>query len=249
MAKQSGIFKIEGTLDDVTFYKEGDTFRVRRKGGVSRQRIMNDPAFARTRENGTEFTNVAHSSAMLRYANGVMIRKAPDGKLNRRLMSVLTRIKNLDLVSTRGSRNVYAGLQTADGRQVLKGFDFNSRAQLRTVLNAPFTLDTATGAVTIIDLVPREMLAYPMNATHVTFKTCVLDLAFNTGDNVEHFSPEVNLPLDMTVSSPVMTPVGFPVQAGTLMYQLLIEFTQEINGVQYPLHDGKFNVLQILEVL
>ena len=47
-------------------------------GGVSKQRIMNDPAFARTRENGAEFTNVAHSGKMIRNANSVLIRKAYD---------------------------------------------------------------------------------------------------------------------------------------------------------------------------
>jgi hypothetical protein len=52
MARQKGILKIEGSLDDITFYKKGDSFLVRNKGGISKQRIANDPAFARTRENG-----------------------------------------------------------------------------------------------------------------------------------------------------------------------------------------------------
>ena len=49
MAKYSSLFKVEGTLGEVNFYKSEDGYRMRTKGGVSKQRIERDPAFARTR--------------------------------------------------------------------------------------------------------------------------------------------------------------------------------------------------------
>ena len=52
MAKQSSLIKIEGTLDDLTFYKSADGYVIRKKGGVSKDQTLNYPAFARTRENG-----------------------------------------------------------------------------------------------------------------------------------------------------------------------------------------------------
>ena len=52
MAKLSGILKIEGTLENLTFYKTQDGHLVKTKGGVSADRIANDPTFQRTRENG-----------------------------------------------------------------------------------------------------------------------------------------------------------------------------------------------------
>lgn len=55
MAKLKGILKIEGTLDELTFYKTQDGHLVKTKGGVSADRIANDPNFQRTRENGSEF--------------------------------------------------------------------------------------------------------------------------------------------------------------------------------------------------
>jgi hypothetical protein len=66
MAKNKSLFKIEGTLDNVTFYKSADGYFVRTKGGVSKNRIMNDPAFVRTRENGSEFGRSASSGKLLR---------------------------------------------------------------------------------------------------------------------------------------------------------------------------------------
>jgi hypothetical protein len=249
MARQSGIFKIEGTLDNVTFYRDGDSFRVRRKGGVSRQRVLNDPAFRRTRENIKEFANVSRCNALLRHSTAVLIRKAYDGKLLRRLMHVMNKVKNEDAVSVRGERSVYGGIGTVAGKSFLKGFDFNSRSHFRTVLQAPYVFDVATGKVTIVDLVPQEMLVYPINATHVTFMTAFLKLDFDTGATAISYSPEVNLPLDLTVSSPEIEPAGVPVGGGIQFFQFLIEFTQEVNGIQYPLNDGKFNVLYIMDVV
>jgi hypothetical protein len=55
MARQKGIIKLEGTIGDVSFYKSKDGYLAREKGGVDGDRIKNDPAFQRTRENGSEF--------------------------------------------------------------------------------------------------------------------------------------------------------------------------------------------------
>ena len=55
MAKQTGIIKLKGIIGDISFYKSADGHLARSKGGVDKNRIANDPAFQRTRENGSEF--------------------------------------------------------------------------------------------------------------------------------------------------------------------------------------------------
>jgi hypothetical protein len=50
------------------------------------------------------------------------------------------------------------------------------------------------------------------------------------------------------VISPVLTPSGVPAGSGVGMHVLLIEFFQEVNGVQYMLNNGAYNVLNLLEV-
>jgi len=41
MAKQNGILKVTGTLDELSFYKGKDGFLVKTKGGISKNRIKN----------------------------------------------------------------------------------------------------------------------------------------------------------------------------------------------------------------
>lgn len=55
-------------LGGMTFYKSQDGALVREKGGVSADKIANDPAFQRTRENGEEFGAAGIAGKVLRDA-------------------------------------------------------------------------------------------------------------------------------------------------------------------------------------
>ncbi len=249
MAKNNSLFKIEGTLDNVTFYKSADGYFVRTKGGVSKNRIMNDPAFVRTRENGSEFGRSASSGKLLRDSLSSFVFRAKDSKLSSRLMKLMSDIKNQDLVSVRGERNVGEGLSTATGKELLKGFDFNNRATFKSVFYAPFTVSPTTGEITITALKPNEQIRYPEGATHFGLQSGFVNLDFSTGASDIAYSNEVNLPIDSTVSAVTLTPTGVPTGSGTAFVVMLVEFFQEVNGVQYALNNGAYNVLNIVEVI
>jgi hypothetical protein len=249
MAKQDGIIKIQGTLENLTFFKSTDGYMVRTKGGVSKNRIMNDPAFVRTRENGTEFGHSATSGRLLRTAAGNFVFRAKDSKLSSRLLKVMSAIKNLDSVSDRGSRNVAEGIQTPEGRELLRGFDFNNRALMKSVLYAPITLDTDNGTVEISELNPAQQLRFPKGATHFSMQSAYINLDFGTGISDIRYSTTVNYPIDYASTNVSLEIDGIPTGTGSSIYVLLIEFFQEVNGTQYSLNNGAYNVLHVLEVL
>jgi len=249
MAKQDGIMKIEGTVENFTFYKKDGKSFVRKKGGVSKERIATDPSYVRTRENNSEFTHCMSSGKLLRTALGSMVFRAKDNKLSSRLMQVMSRIKKLDTTSTRGKRQVSLGLNGADGKQHLKGFDFNTNAPLQSVLFAPYVLDAATGVITIANLITEEQLLFANGSTHVSFQGAILALDFDTEVSELAFSPVVNMPINLTPSTVTLTPTSVPVGTGQQFFLLLISFFQEVNGVQYSLKNEEYNVLNILEVI
>jgi hypothetical protein len=249
MAKQQSFLKVAGTLEGLTFYKSVDGHLVRTKGGVSKGRIMNDPAYIRTRENIAEFGSTAQSGKLLRNAIGTMLNRAKDPRMSSRMMGILSKIRQMDSTSARGERIVSEGLATINGKQLLKGFDFNNRAALQAVFHAPFSLDTTTGVVTIENLVPTDQLQVPEGATHVAFRSAFIKLDFSTGDYNAQYSPVVNTLLNMSPSTITLTPAGVPTGSGTQFYLLLIEFFQEVNGEQYPLRNGAFNVLNLIDVV
>src|SRR5438128_842093 len=122
--RQSGILKLEGSIDDVTFYKSQDGFRVRKRGGVSKERIKSDPKFARTRENGREFASAANGGKSLRDTVKTLMKNAKDSRVVSRLLFIMSKIQKLDTTSTRGNRTVGTAMATPDAKAMLKGFEF-----------------------------------------------------------------------------------------------------------------------------
>jgi len=249
MAKQDSFIKIKGTLDGLTFYKSIDGHLVRKKGGVSRERIMTEANFVRTRENIAEFGLTAHAGRLLRSSIGTMLPRAKDPRMSSRLLSVLSKVRKLDGISDRGKRMVGIGLLTITGKALLKGFDFNNRAKFHSVFHCPYALDTTTGVVTLSDFVSLSHLTNPPGASHVSFKSAFVNLDFTTETFDTQFSPVVNRALDTSSSTITLSPASVPVGTGLKLYFFLIEFFQEVNGVQYPLSNGDFNVLYLMDVV
>jgi len=249
MAKSNGILNIEGTVDNLTFYKKDGKSFVRKKGGIPKERILNDPNFVRTRENISEFTHSANSGKLLRTAIGSMVFKAKDNKLSSRMMQTMSKVKNSDKISPRGKRNVATGIATAEGKAHLRGFDFNNGAPLKSVLFAPFTLDTVTGEIAFNNFLPAEELQFPKGATHFSLQSAVLLLDFDTELSQTSHSAVTNLPINLVSSSPLLTPDSIPSGTGQTFFLLLISFYQEINGMQYSLKNEDYNVLHILDVV
>ncbi|MEN9910283.1 MAG: hypothetical protein RLZZ540_3442 [Bacteroidota bacterium] len=249
MGKLSSFIKLEGTLDGLTFYKAQGGYMVRTKGGVSKKRIMKDPAFARTRENLSEFGSNAKSGKLIRDSVGILLNRAKDSKLSSRMLQLMNKIKDLDSTSPRGKRIVANGLNTPEGKALLKGFDFNDKASLAAVLHAPYTLNTTTGAITIANFVSAQQLLFPEGATHVSLRSGISKLDFGTGLYENSYSPETIIDLNNMATTVELTPASVPTGSGFEFYLLLIEFYQEVNGVQYPLRSSSYNVLNLVDVV
>lgn len=249
MAKLKSLIKIEGTLDDLTFYRGREGYLVRTKGGISKSRMAKDPAFARTRENGSEFGMAATSGKLLRRAILDLMADAKDGLVTSRLTRVMSLVKNEDAISPRGERNVAIGITTPQGQLALKGFNFNNRAIMSAVILSDINLDTATGEIVITDFTPAQKMYVPEGSTHVSLISGFLNLDFATGIKDLQLSPVTNLPIDNATATVTLTPAAAPIGAGADFYFMKVAFYQEVNGIQYPLNNGAYNALQLLEVL
>jgi hypothetical protein len=203
----------------------------------------------RTRENNTEFGISARAGKSLRLALGSLVFKAKDSKVTSRLMKTMSAIRKFDTGSARGSRQVYKGLSTPDGKLALQGFDFNANATLNNVLFTEYDLSTSSGVVSLLDFIPLEQLRFPEGATHVSFQSAVLGIDLATEVSELAMSNVVNLPLSLTAAGVTLTPTSVPTTSGVTLFLLAISFFQEVNGQQYSLKNEAFNVLHVLEVV
>ena len=248
MARQKGIIKLKGTIGDITFYKTQDGHLAREKGGIEASRIRNDPAFQRTRENGSEFGRAGKAGKMLRTAlRGSLINSA-DGRMVSRLTQQMVKVIQADLVNERGLRNVIDG-----EAELLLGFEFNIRGKLGTSLFAPFVgaIDRVTGNITVdlAPFIPVNMIAAPSGTSHFKIISAGAEIDFEAETFVETHSETAILPWDATPTVAIsQTNAVTPASTKPLFLALGIEFYQEVNGQMYSLKNGAFNPLALVKV-
>jgi hypothetical protein len=251
MAKQVGLFPIEGTLENVTFFKTAEGgYQIRKKSGISKTRIMTDPAFVRTRENLSQFGLNASAGKIIRDAIPSLLRKGKDNRVSSRLSALMSLVAKEDHSSVLGKKSIAIATTTPQGLELLKGFNFNKRAVLENILGAPIAVDMTTGVVTLADLIPQDDLEAPPTATHVGFRSGFSAIDFATAQSTTAYSPVVQLPLDLSVNTVTLTPASTPASgAGIIMMAtLLIEFYKEVDGVKYALKNGEYNTLSIIDL-
>src|SRR5262245_49525855 len=164
MSKQTGFMTLEGKLGNVSFYKRGGVSRARMKSGISKDRILKDRKFKRTRENVSEFQGLAQSVSSFRSAIK-QTSNFKDGTLGQRLTKVF-RIMMKRGPGLRGQRAV----QLSTNRSLLEKFEINGAANFATI----FAPDVTPGIVrnngfsvkTEIKNVHRDMIEAATGATH-----------------------------------------------------------------------------------
>ena len=248
MARQKGIIKLKGTIGDITFYKTQDGHLAREKGGIDASRIKSDPAFQRTRENGSEFGRAGKAGKTLRTALRALLLNSADSRMVSRLTQAMVKVIQADLVNERGLRNVIDG-----EAELLLGFEFNIRGKLGTSLYAPFVsvIERPEGKITldIAPFVPANMIAAPSGTTHYKVISAGAEVDFEAEVFVVASAESAILPWDAALTASVNHIHNVtPASTKPLFVALGIEFYQEVNGQMYSLKNGAYNPLALVNV-
>lgn len=250
MAKNIGLIKISGKVGDLQFFqKDGKTY-VGLTSSVSKDRILKDPAYKRTRENMAEFGGAAVVSKAIR-EHLIPLKKLMEKGLHERLVSKIRALINLGS-GVRGKRRVEFSLNPDE----LTGFDLNNSASVSDVLH--IAVDITTNAdrnqlvLTVPEFLPRDYMLIPEGATHVRFFLAGLALSdfapfgpkntYRATNLAQHgiFASMAGalLPVDDVVTGGLTMTVnlpGAPVLDTDVSLAAIIgvEFLQEVNGLTY----------------
>lgn len=248
MAKQKGIVPLQGTIGNITFFKSKDGYGAREKGSLDANRIANDPAFQRTRENGAEFGRAGKAGKVIRTAFRSLLQNVSDPRMIARLVKELMKVIKADETNARGFRNVIDGES-----EMLTGFEFNVNSKLGTTLYAPFshTINRVTGelSVSIPSFIPVNMVSAPAGTTHFKIVSAGAEIDFENESYVAAVSGSTEYAWNGT-GTPVITLLNNVPAGSTKVLCLIlgIEFYQEVNGVKYSLKNGAFNSLAIVNL-
>jgi len=248
MARQTGIIKLKGTIGGITFYKTSDGDLAREKGGVDASRIANDPAFQRTRENGSEFGRAGKGGKLLRNAIRILLQNAKDKRVVSRLTTDLLKVVKTDTSNARGLRTIPDG-----DMGLLLGFDFNIDGKLGSTLFAASTnaFDRVSGAATLslAPFAPTVRIAAPAGTTHFKMVMGATELDFGAETSTFENDETAILPYDSANTAAIDLTATVTADSTLPVVQVMgIEFYQEVNGEMYPLKNGAYNALAVIDI-
>jgi hypothetical protein len=134
MAILESAFPFTGSIGDLIAYRVrgSDKVIIRRKGGVSRDRIRHDPAYENTRKVNSEFSG---RSAASKWIMRMMypLKSVADYNVAGPLHALLRPVQTLDSKSALGMRHVSLSVQP----DLLEGFSLNRRTTFESILRCP----------------------------------------------------------------------------------------------------------------
>jgi hypothetical protein len=248
MAQQMGIIPLRGTIGNLTFFKTADGFQARAKGGVPGSRIVSDPAFERTRENGREFGTAGKAGKVLRTAFQKLLLSTTDRRMVSRLTQQMHTVLKADAKNPRGNRNVIDGEAA-----FLEGFEFNDQGKLTATFFAPYTSDinrvSGELKVSVPAFVPKNLITAPAGATHFKLISGGAEVDFEKASYTVdlHESPE--LPWNNVATADlVFNNIVTANSTHPLFLAFGVVFFQQVNASMYPLNNGAYNALAIVRV-
>jgi hypothetical protein len=185
MARQLGAIKYKGTIGEVRHFKikglKGHYAGL--KGGPTKEQILNDPEFQRTRENMSEFGGSATAAKSVRVGFAEVLGNTADARLAGRLTKTMKKINLMDTAGTRGRRSILISQNT----QYLTGVNFNRGANFDSIFYAPIELtnsvDRTSSTLTIPNFNQMNLVNAPSGATHfriINAIAVVSDFVFNS---------------------------------------------------------------------
>lgn len=248
MAQQKGAVPIQGTIGNLTFFKSQDGFMVKTKSAVSKQKILSDKRFARTRENMAEFGDAGKSAKTLRNPFNNLLQQSSDNRMVSRLAGIMLKVVQSDTIGKRGKRKAVNG-----NLSLLEGFDFNNKGILGTTLISPYsiTYTRASGNLAFDrpSLIPTQGIAAPQGATHYQLQLAAAPVDFAITKNIAVSISSAILPWDSVATTALSLALALPAASTLPVFVLLqVQFLIQVNADYYPLNNGAYNACAIVTI-
>jgi hypothetical protein len=247
MAKNKGIFKVQGKLDGYVFYRRNGKDIVQMAGGFDGERIKTEERYEKTRQLAGEFGHCASLASLLKRELAPFLATIPDPYVYNWIQQRLTMIKECDTDSPKGSKTVGKGLATAEGRRLLEGFSFNRHKGLGAVLYAPYDFNPEEGVFRISDFCPVRDFCFVKGVGVGGMQLVLLRVNFESG-TCEQISSDLLVFEKDDVKKEVVFRAAIPVGEGVLMGLLFVGNGEIVNDeMRWFKNEG--NVVEILRVL
>lgn len=196
MAKVTAPFEIEGTIDDLNFYKASEQNLVRLKGkpGITKEQFANNPIFNTIREHGTEFGSCALKSRVFRLLAKQFYDNAKEVSFAGRVNQLLFEILEEDTTNKKGERKLEIGLLNPELNEILINFEGNKLRPLNKVVKKKITFDWKQNKIDLTTINTEKNIYWPEpDANQIHFQLAIANWNYKEDKFENHYSNEIIL--------------------------------------------------------
>lgn len=246
MAIQTGNIKYRGSFKSIRQWKNAHNPNIYagEKGGANRELVLNNPAFARTRENMNEFGGCGIVVKDLRRGLQELIPDHVDTRFTGRLMSLVKKINLEDVEGIRGKRSIHISLK----KSILNNLTLHEKRkvdfQLKKSIRSSHTESRTAATINVSRLNPDPK--YVPSSTEyfrVFMHLCVVS-DYVCAENGKDYKP-INVLNTKSVLAysdyiPINTPMNTTVNAAFEEDTVLTETTTVLQcvGIEYYIRSG-----------
>lgn len=241
MAKNIGPIKFTGKLGGISGRDTRFGNVLQSVSGVSRD--MSDPSLVKIRQLNNEFAPCAKISSVLFRAVDFYVKTTPDFHPYNHIQKRMLAIKKCDVLSSKGERTVGRGLATENGMALLKGFSFNQKKGLSSVLYQGYSLSLSEGTLSIAAFNVSRM-SFPKGTDRVGFQLVLIRLDLDVPACTVATSDFFFVPTKSGII-PVELKAPMPEGDGILIGMLFVGFCSVVREEVV----WKIDVRNVLEVL
>lgn len=143
------------------------------------------------RDTDIEGIRVKRAVSLIEKSGGQLLKRTKDKGSRHRLETLLRKAFPFDEEHYYpGTRSIYNGLLTKEGRALLKGFDFNPHSAPGAVLGDVYSLDLKKGVLCLHDFSPRLLLSKTTNVSQLRVCFLLSRVDFLLGEFITFVSKE-----------------------------------------------------------
>ena len=246
MGKLKGIMQFTGQIDGLSFYEANGKIIVRKTGGFDGEKIKNNANYVRVRENSNEFAHCAKMGTYFRSSIQPYLKQLCIPYVHNRVLGLFQEISRLDLVSLRGQRKVFIGLQSEEAKSVIERFEFDKNLPFGTIFPFQYALDFDEGRLLISEF-SSEQLKKVQGATHINLRFLLVGLDF---EHQSLFVQNSSAVLTISLEDAAVQDLEFTcaIPENPVVFGLLhLEYFQRVNDVDYDLHTGGLKIVGFRE--
>lgn len=229
--------------DCVTYRLKGiDDPIVKKKTGFTKKGMKDDPKYAKSRENASEFGAVTRLCKEIRMALKEVLPKSNNLEVCNGLTTIMRKMMCCDMVSARGNRCLKNGFESAAGKALFTGHDFNPNGLLRNTFKGNYHFSAPKRQLVFEPFITREAFIFPEVADAVGLRLGALRFDFTTSASILKLTDLFLYGYDSCITESLQLSIDdFPDGEGVDFFLLEVAFFVKNEGafVSIPKNDTK----------